>query len=391
MLTDRLADIFRGYVVVVAEGLSPERLMNLCNQSNIELRNVRRISYTELRFRISFSGYRRLLKLADSQKYKFYVRKEGGIPIKIISAKKRAVLLPAIAFLITVLLISSTYVWDVRYTGFDTVNQFEVQEMLEAMGLKAGARINDLNRTQAEKAVMENFKALAWVNIYCKGTQLNVQVVEADLPKKMIQNQGVADIIAKKDGYIVDMRVFAGAPAVTEGQTVKKGQVLISGDVFQEGVFVMQVAARGEVYAKTSYTGATAKPLTQMVAQKTGNVYNMKYIRLGDNIYPITQGFPPYSRYEAEVDRVTVVGENMPMSFKIYDVSISETKMAETPVNQAVLFAQLKEEAYNKALSGGVDPKDITNVDIITKKSDTEMQVLVIIEALEEITQVVNR
>lgn len=391
MLTDRLADIFRGYVVVVAEGLSPERLINLCNQNNIELRNVRRVSYTELRLRLSFSGYRKLKKIVDGQKYKLNVHRKGGIPLKILNVKKRVVLLPAIAFLITVLLISSGYVWDVRYTGFDSVNKFEVQEMLEAMGLKTGARINEINRAGAEKAIMENFDALAWVNIYFKGTQLNVQVVEADLPEKMIQDQGVADIIAKKDGYIVDMRVFAGSPAAAEGQTVKKGQVLISGDVLHDGAFIMQVAARGEIYAKTSYAGVAVKPLTQMVAQKTGNVYNMKYIRLGENIYPITRGFPDYGRYEAEVDRVTVVGENMPMFFKIYDVSICETKMAEVPVDQGTLEAELKEEAYNKALSGGVDSKDITNVDIITKKSDTEMQVLVIIEALEEISQVVNR
>lgn len=391
MLTDRLADIFRGYVVVVAEGLSPERLINLCNQNNIELRNVRRISYTELRLRVSFSGYRKLKRIVDGQKYKLDVRRKGGIPLKIISTKKRIILLPAIALLITALLVSSAYVWDVRYTGFDAVNKFEVQEMLEAMGLKAGARICDLNRAEAEKAIMENFKELAWANIYLKGTQLNVQVVEADPPEKMIEDQGVADIIAKKDGYVVDMRVYAGAPSVSEGQAVRKGQVLISGDVLHDGVFVMQVAARGEVYAETSYAGVASKPLTQMVAQKTGNVYNMKYIWLGNNIYPISPGFPPYSQYEAEVDRVTVVGKNLPMFFKIYDVCISETKMAEVPADQALLEAELKEEAYNKALSGGVDPGDITDVDIITKKSDTDMQVLVIIEALEEISQVVKR
>ena len=391
MLTDRLADIFRGYVVVVAEGLSPERLINLCNQNNIELRNVRRVSYTELRLRLSFSGYRKLKKIVDNQKYKLNVHRKGGIPLKILSVKKRVVLLPAIALLITALLVSSAYVWDVRYTGFETVDKFEVQEMLETMGLKAGTRKKEINKAQAEKAIMENFDALAWVNIYFKGTQLNIQVVEADPPEKMIQDQGVADIIAKKDGYIVDMRVFAGSPAAAEGQTVKKGQVLISGDVLHDGVFVTQVAARGEIYAKTSYAGEAVKPHSQMVAQKTGNVYNMKYIRLGENIYPITRVFPEYGLYVADVEKVTVVGENMPVFFKVYDVAICEAKMAKVPVNQITLEAELKEEAYNKALSGGVDPKDITNVDMITKKTETEMQVLVIIEALEEISQVVNR
>jgi hypothetical protein len=65
--------------------------------------------------------------------------------------------------------------------------------------------------------------------------------------------------------------------------------------------------------------------------------------------------------------------------------------MAKVPVDESMLFAELKEQAYNKALSGGVDPKNIAKVNVITKKSDTEMQVLVIIEALEEISQVVNR
>jgi hypothetical protein len=182
------------------------------------------------------------------------------------------------------------------------------------------------------------------------------------------------------------MRVFAGTAQVAEGQTVKAGQTLISGDVTtKEGALVMQVAARGEVWAQTSYAGAASKPLTQMVAEKTGRVYNIKYMRMGNNIFSITPEAIPFDSYSAQVKNVTVMGENMPFSFKIYDVEIAETQMVQAPVNEDILKTELREAAYNRALAGGVDPKDITNVNVSVKKSATEMQVLVIIEAKEQI------
>ncbi len=387
MLTDRIADLFLGYVVVAAEGLGPERLINLCNQSRIRLRDVRRVTYTELRLRMSFAGYRKLKKLADGQKYKLRLKKSGGIPIRIIRAKKRIALLPAAAFLVFALFIASTYVWDVQYSGFDAVNQFEVREMLENMGLKAGAKKDRINREAAEKAVMENFEGLAWVNIYFKGTQLNIQVVEAEKPEKMVEDTGVRDLVAAKDGYITELRVYAGTPLVSVGQTVHAGQVLISGDITAGGAVIGQGAARGEVFAQTTYVGVASKPLMQIVAQKTGNVYNMKYIRLLGRLYALAGASPPYKEYAAEVQRTYVVGENMPVFFKIYDVQISETRKAQAPVDKKALSAELEEAAYNQALSVGVDTDDITGVNTVVTEDRTDMKVVVILEAAEDITR----
>lgn len=392
MLTDRLADLFRGYVVVVVEGLSPERFINLCNHNKIELRNVKRVTYTELRARMTLAGYRKLKKLVEDGKYSLHVKQRGGLPIRILYAKKRVVLIPALVLLLAALLVSSTYVWNVRYTGFDRVNRFAVQDMLENMGLKAGAQMGSINRALAEKAMMENFPDIAWCNIYFKGTQLNVQIVETDPRLPGIQDQGVADIVAAKDGYIVDMRVFAGTPLAAKGQTVHTGQTLISGDVTtKEGAFIMQVAARGEVWAQTAYTGSASKPLTQMVAEKTGRVYNIKYIEMGGTLFPMTPEAIPFETYTAEVKSKTVIGENMPFSFTVYNVEVAETRMVEAPVNEDVLRLELQEAAYNRALAGGVDPKDITKVNAEIKKDATEMQVLVIIEAKEQIALVRQR
>ncbi len=391
MLTDRLADLFRGYVIVAVEGLSPERFINLCNQNKIELRNVKRVTYTELRARMTLGGYRRLKRLLQDGRYSLNIKKRGGLPIRILYAKKRVVLIPAAVLLLAVLLISSTYVWDVRYTGFDRVNRFAVQEMLENMGLKKGVQMAGINRPQAEKAIMENFPDVAWCNVYFKGTQLNVQVVETDPRLPGIQDKGVADIVATRDGYIVDMRVFAGTPLAAKGQTVHAGQTLISGDVTRDGALITQLAARGEVWAQTAYAGSASKPLTQKVAEKTGRVYNIKYMQLGRDLFAMSPEQIPFETYTAEVKSVTVIGENMPFAFKVYNVEVAETRLTETPADEEILKTELKEAAYNRALAGGVDPGAITQVNVSVKKTATEMQVLVIIEAKEQIAQARQR
>jgi hypothetical protein len=147
----------------------------------------------------------------------------------------------------------------------------------------------------------------------------------------------------------------------------------------------MQVAARGDVWAQTSYSGSASKPLTQMVAEKTGRVYNIKYMEMAGRLFPMTSEQIPFESYSAEVKNVTVIGENMPFSFKIYNVEVAETRMVQAPVNEDVLKTELREAAYNRALAGGVDPQNITKVNVSVKKSETDMQVLVIIEAKEQI------
>lgn len=86
-----------------------------------------------------------------------------------------------------------------------------------------------------------------------------------------------------------------------------------------------------------------------------------------------------------------MVGENMPVSFKIYDVLISETKQVSAPVDEETLSVELEEAAYNQALAGGADPDDVTGVNVIVTRNGKDMKVSVIIEALEEITQAHGR
>ena len=70
---------------------------------------------------------------------------------------------------------------------------------------------------------------VAWVGMEMKGTNLIVKVVEADKKPEIINEDEYCNIVAKKDGIVTKVKAQNGTPIVSEGTTVKKGDVLVQG------------------------------------------------------------------------------------------------------------------------------------------------------------------
>jgi similar to stage IV sporulation protein len=112
---------------------------------------------------------------------------------------------------------------------------------------------------------------------------------------EIVDNSHPADIIAARDGWLVDLNVIAGQSAFQEGDGVLAGETVISHlltnlkkDGSGEIVSTQSVRARGEVWAMTEHTLSASTPLSALAPapeQKPQHRYALEFLGRRLNFY----------------------------------------------------------------------------------------------------------
>lgn len=143
-------------------------------------------------------------------------------------------------------------VWDVRVEGDDALSSVYVTEALEEAGLSPGARFCDLDFSEVETKVLDASPRIAWLNINRRGTVAYVRVfAKAQVPDAP-PSRGYANIVAEEDAVIEEITVRLGNAVVAVGDSVKQGDLLVSG--VGGGLLPAEGSVRGRVRRTLSVT-----------------------------------------------------------------------------------------------------------------------------------------
>lgn len=247
-----------GYVSVEISGFAPERFMNLIIQYQIVVWDV---STTESGYRF-YTGRKNLIKMKPylhKTNMKIKILNRYGIPFLIRKYKKRSMFLIGFAIAALLLYVLSLFIWEVRVTGEDQLVAASIRKRIEDSYIPIGTRKETINCTKLEQQLRADFSEIAWISCELKGTVLTIYLEEGIAPAKKEQDNKEGDIIAAKDAVITKMITRQGTPLVKVKDTVKKGDVLISGTVYiyddnNEILETNYIQADGDIYGTTNVT-----------------------------------------------------------------------------------------------------------------------------------------
>lgn len=145
----------------------------------------------------------------------------------------------------------SSCVSDVRIEGVGDINEEKIKEELSSVGFGVGTRWSATDKNDIEVKMLKSSECVSWININRRGSVAYVKVIDKNTHKEEDTPVGYANVVAKSDGIIEEITVKRGVAMVKKGDSVKCGQILISGAFPSEsgGGFCY---AEGEVFARVS-------------------------------------------------------------------------------------------------------------------------------------------
>lgn len=246
----KLLYYLQGYVKLKITGVSPERFFNLCKYHKIHIWGV------------TYDGdsYEMFMMLRDVSKLKPLARKthmkikfigKHGFPFFLFRYRRRKLFFVSAMLALCLLWGYSVHIWDIRFVGNDKWTDQVLLKYLEEQDVEPGIRKEKVDCAMIAAALREKYNDIVWVSASIEGSSLKIQIKENDdtfqqenataneMEKKdgnqiksaFDEEESPCDLIASADGVITDMITRNGTPQVHVGDSVKKGDLLVSGRI----------------------------------------------------------------------------------------------------------------------------------------------------------------
>lgn len=292
-----LLNYITGYVTIKVESYFIERFINICISKKILLWNMKRKKSTILYANISIKDYKRLKQIAKKTKSKINIERKKGLPFILHKYRKRKIFLFLLMFVIIGLVVTSNFIWNVEIKGNTNISTQEIITELNNQGLKIGANKNNIDTNYVINKIRLNRDDIAWIGINMKGTNAIVEIKETDKAPEIIDENEYCNIISNKTAMITKMNVQNGTAAVSTGDIVKEGDVLVAGYLEGKYTGIRYVHSKADIEAKVWYSKKEKFYLTQEIQVPTGATEEKYTLNLNNfkiNFYKTLSKFQNY-------------------------------------------------------------------------------------------------
>ena len=221
----------------------------LCGKG-IFLQDVSYLDELTVRFCIPRTSYRQLSSLLDRRGQSFRVISRAGLYWRFRAWIHRPVLTIGIVFFLFLTIFLPNRVLFVKIQGNTGIPTEEILDVASDLGVKIGASRRFVRSEQVKNGLLSALEELEWAGVNTKGCVAIISVRERSAEEPMV-SQGFCDVVAARDGVVLNCDVIKGVPRCVPGQAVKTGEVLISGTL-EQGSVAVSIAADGEVFAYTN-------------------------------------------------------------------------------------------------------------------------------------------
>ncbi len=248
-------------------GEFPERFLNQLAQKNVSVWGLRRSS-NQIEANCSVRDYLKFHSLKAKNRITTRIIKKNGLPFLAKRYRLRVGFAIGLVFYIALLFFFSSFIWNVQVVGNKTVPTEKILSVCREMGLFEGARRSDIDPATFKIQLPLQCGDIAWASVNIEGVRATVNISESKGSKK--EPQGPCDLVAEFDGVVTALKVTDGTIKVKVGQTVKKGDLLVSGITeYKDGAYRFGVSA-GEVFAETQREISCFVPFVQSKVIRTG-------------------------------------------------------------------------------------------------------------------------
>lgn len=368
----------------------PERVLNLCSARKLAFWDLEWEGTETFTCRMSRGDHRVLSRAAEKLDCTIEIVRREGAPYTLAKLRHRQALAVGIAACGAAVLIGSFFVWDIQIAGNETVPREVILRSLEKNGVHRGCFGFALNGEDIRNHVLLEIPELLWITVNVSGCRAYVEVRERVEAPEPVDEREPTNVVARRDGLILDIQAMDGVRCVLPGTSVEAGELLISGVEDTETVGARVLTGMGKAEARTWYTLSTVMPLTVAEKQYTGEEKQGYSLVFGTNRVKF---FLNSSIGTGNYDKITertqwsLFGLPLPVTFVKETFRFYETVPAEVSAAQAESRGEAILTDYLHTL---VDPYGTVSSTLCTSRREGDgLLVTLTAECVEEIGRAV--
>jgi len=303
--------------------------------------------------------------------------------------RNRKMLIGGMIVFIMMLYGLGSFIWVVEVKGANKIDPQYIIDKLEENGIKPGAFKGALDVWTIENKMLIEIPELSWISIEMRGTKAIARIVEAKKPPALINKEIPCNIVAAKDGIIEKIITLDGETLVNKGDTVRQGQLLVSGIIEHPDTGVVRyVHAMAQIMARTWYEGRSRISLDQVTTIRTGRKVTHKFIEINGWNLDTNKEEIPFEQYEVEEKRTPIVELGRALPFYLVTREYYEIKNTTSEKRIELSIEKAEEEAWKN-----VQKKIPAGAKIIDKQfkydmiKGEEIDAVIYVEVLEDIAQ----
>lgn len=301
----------RGYVVIKVWGYSVERLLNLCGNHDILVWEIE--DHGEYHtMRISIEGFFALKPLLKKTGTRVRILHRYGVPFFMSKMMARKIFVAGLLACILFWCLASGFIWDIRIEGNLSLTEDVLLDYLEERGIHTAMKKKDLEIEALEQALREDYDLITWMSAQLEGTTLLIRIKENEMPDYAVKEQkedgqGV-DLTATRDGVVTYIITRKGIPLVAQGQSVKAGDVLVSGaiPVYNEDTTVRKyqfVEADADIILRYGKNVTIEEAVAYEEKLYTGKTIKIPVLGVGERAFSFRLSKIPYEYYDVSEEK----------------------------------------------------------------------------------------
>ena len=310
----------RGFVTIKVWGYSTERLLNLCGNHDILVWDI--VNHGDYdTMNISVQGFFALKPLLKKTGTKASVLKRYGLPFFASKMGRRKIFVAGFICCMLFWMMTAGFIWNIRIEGNYVLTEDILLDYLEEKGVHVAMKKSRLQIEEVEKALREDYDVITWTSVQVQGTTLVIYIKENEMPnyEQSSQPDGAEttsetkgmDLIATKSGTVSYIITRSGVPQVALGDTVEKGDVLVSGavPVYNEDTTIRKyqyVQADADITLRYTESVSVKKDILYEEKMYTGKQKKITMIGINDKEWNIQFGTIPYEEYDISGEKKQV-------------------------------------------------------------------------------------
>ena len=274
-------------------GFNLDQLINKLRLQGVVLYNIARQANNCVEFCVDRRYYKKVKGALNN--YQWHVKYLGLTNYKQFLINNIAIFI-AIPIIIAMIAISTRFTWNITIYGADEPLRQSVIEILKNNDIGVGKPIASSNE-KIESILISQLPNVAQVSCARRGTTLIINIS----PKLVYTPETYQPITAKHNGIITGFSLISGTMAVSVGDFVCEGDILVYPFTLDKDGNQVSVNPIAEIKAKAYITGASKLNATSTKLVRTGKKHTTSCIQfLNRNLFS-KKVLKPFALYETSV------------------------------------------------------------------------------------------